>query len=92
MSDMKRCLCCGTFKSRHEEHNKEYTELVDLVLQCGDERQLLKLSDIMRNKITTCVTTSIGKDKLAYEEEDLWHVQVMVDALSMLRDKLQERQ
>lgn len=92
MSDMKRCLCCGTVKSRHEEHNKEYTELVDLVLQCGDERQLLKLSDIMRNKITTCVTTSIVKDKLAYEEKDLWHVQVMVDALIMLRDKLQERQ
>lgn len=92
MSDMKRCLCCGVVKGSYEEHNKEYTELVDLVLQCGDERQLLKLSDIMRNKITTCVTTSIGKDKLAYEEEDLWHVQVMVDALSMLRDKLQERQ
>lgn len=92
MSDMKRCLCCGVVKSHYEEHNKEYTDLVDLVLQCGDERQLLKLSDIMRNKITTCVTTSIGKDKLAYEEEDLWHVQVMVDALSMLRDKLQERQ
>ena len=53
MSNMKRCLCCGTVKSGHEEHNKEYTELVDLVLQCGDERQLLKLSDIMRNKITT---------------------------------------
>jgi hypothetical protein len=92
MSDMKRCLCCGVVKGSYEEHNKEYTELVDLVLQCGDERQLLKLSDIMRNKITTCVTTSIGKDKLAYEEEDLWHVQVMVDALSKLRDKLQERQ
>lgn len=92
MSDMERCLCCGVVKGSYEEHNKEYTELVDLVLQCGDERQLLKLSDIMRNKITTCVTTSIGKDKLAYEEEDLWHVQVMVDALSKLRDKLQERQ
>lgn len=92
MYDMKRCLCCGVVKSGHEEHNKEYTELVDLVLQCGDERQLLKLSDIMRNKITTCVTTSVGKDKLAYEEKDFWHVQVMVDALIMLRDKLQERQ
>lgn len=92
MSDMKRCLCCGVVKGSYEEHNKEYTDLVDLVLQCGDERQLLKLSEIMRNKITTCVTTSIGKDKLAYEEKDLWHVQVMVDALSMLRDKLQERQ
>lgn len=92
MTEMKRCLCCGVVKSDFEEHNDEYKALVDLVLQSGDERQLLKLSDIMRNKITTCVSTSIGKHKLAYEEKDLWHVSIMVDALSILRDKLQERQ
>lgn len=89
---MKRCHCCGVVQGGVDEHNLEYETLVRLIIESGDERQLLTLVDLMRAKITTCVSTSIGPHKLAYEDKDLWHVQVMLEATLILRDKLRDRQ
>lgn len=90
--EMKRCKLCGVKQSGVDEHNNEYEKLVSLVLRSGDERELLELIDLMRGKIITSVTTSIGSSKLAYEHREIYHVQVMYDAISMLRDKLISRQ
>lgn len=92
MSEMNRCHCCGTKQSSVEEHNDEYETLVRLILESGDERQLLTLIDLMRAKITTSVTTSVGEYKLAYEDKDLWHVQIISSAAIALQGKLLDRQ
>lgn len=92
MTEMKRCHCCGVKQGAVDEHNLEYETLIRLIMESGDERQLLTLVDLMRAKITTCVTTSLGPHKLAYKDEDLWHVQVMLEAILSLRDKLAARQ
>lgn len=87
MGEMKPCRCCGIKQSPVDEKNAEYETLVSLVLQCGDEKQLLTLIDIMRSKITTCVSSS-DPNKLPYPDKDLWHVQIMADAVMILQDKL----
>lgn len=89
---MKACHCCGVKQSGVDGHNSEYENLVRLILESGDERQLLSLIDIMREKITTCVRTSFGEHKLAYPEKELWHMQVIKDAAQLLIEKLKERQ
>ena len=90
--EMKCCRLCGIKQSGVDKHNNEYEKLVNLVLRSGDERELLELIDLMRAKIITSVTTSIGSGKLAYESRELYHVQVMYDAIAALRDKLISRQ
>lgn len=92
MSEMKACRCCGIRQNPVDEKNAEYETLVRLVLESGDERQLLTLIDLMRNKITTCVTTSQGPYLLAYPEKDLWHAQIMAASSAALVTKLLERQ
>lgn len=91
-AEMKPCRLCGVKQSGVDEHNNEYEKLVSLILRSGDERELLELIDIMRSKIITSVTTSVGSSKLAYEDRELYHVQVMHDAISLLREKLISRQ
>lgn len=91
-SEMKPCHCCGVKQSGVDKNNSEYEALVRLILESGDERQLLSLIDIMREKITTCVITSFGEHKLAYPEKELWHMQVINDAARLLIEKLKERQ
>ena len=49
MSEMKPCRCCGIKQSPVDEKNAEYETLVSLVLQCGDEKQLLTLIDSYRH-------------------------------------------
>ena len=88
MSEMKACRCCGTKQNPVEEKNAEYETLVRLVLESGDERQLVTLIDLMCNKITTCVTTSQGPYLLAYPEKDLWHAQIIQAAAAALCEKL----
>lgn len=90
MSEMKPCRCCGIKQNPVDEKNAEYETLVRLVLESGDEKQLLTLVDIMRAKITTCVS-SADPNKLAYPDKDLWHVQIMADAVMILQDKLLTR-
>lgn len=89
---MKKCRCCGTKQGGVDEHNQEYETLVRLILESGDERQLVTLIGLMHAKITMCVTTSLGPGKLAYEQKDLWHAQIISAASSKLTEKLLERQ
>lgn len=88
MDEMKECRCCGIRQNPVDEKNAEYETLVRLVLESGDERQLVTLVDLMRNKISTCVTTSQGPYLLAYPEKDLWHAQIISAASAALCEKL----
>ncbi len=92
MSEMKACRCCGIRQNPVDEKNAEYETLVHLVLESGDERQLLTLIDLMRAKITTGVSTSVGSGKLAYPQTELWHAQIISAAAYALVTKLLERQ
>lgn len=92
MSEMKACWCCGIRQNPVDEKNAEYETLVRMILESGDERQLLTLIDLMRAKITTGVSTSVGPSKLAYPQKELWHAQIISAASAALVCKLLERQ
>lgn len=91
MSELKRCMCCGVSQGNVDEHNDEYQRLVAMLLDCGDERQLLALIDLMRAKVITGVKTSIGDYKLAYPERELYHINVIRQAAAIISDKLKSR-
>lgn len=91
MSEMKSCHCGGIRQSPVEAKNAEYETLVRLVLESGDEKQLLTLIDIMRAKIITGVS-SLNPHKLAYPDQDLWKIQIIAAAASTLGQKLLDRQ
>ncbi len=91
MSELKRCKCCGVRSSGVEKPNDDYKKLISLILRSGDERELLDLIDIMRGKITTGVTTSIGSSKLAYPEEESWKVDVIAESAERISEKLKAR-
>jgi hypothetical protein len=46
---MKPCMLCGVTQSGVDKHNKEYESLVKMVLQTGNEKQLVNLIKIMSN-------------------------------------------
>lgn len=91
MSEMKPCMLCGVTQSGVDKPNKEYKSLVKMVLQTSNEKQLVNLIKIMSERITLCVGTSLGPNLLAYEDEELYNVEVISEASNKLKKMLETR-
>lgn len=88
MSEMKPCRLCGTTQSGVEKSNKLFDDLVKMVLQSGDEKQLVYLIRMMSGRITLEVMTSEGPNLIGYPEKGLQHAHILYSASERLRDKL----
>lgn len=88
---MCRCKLCGVESSSSEKHNGEYEELVELILQSGGEKQLVKLIQMFGERFCTGVSTSQGQNLLAYPKVDLYNTEVIAIASKKLQQMLNER-
>lgn len=81
----------GVTQSGVDKHNKEYESLVKMVIQTGNEKQLVNLIKIMSERIVLCVGTSLGSNLLAYEDKELYNVEVISEASNKLKKMLEAR-
>lgn len=91
MSNMSDCKLCGITSSSGTKHNPEYEQLVELILECGGEKQLVSLIEIFSKRFCTGVSTSLGKNLLAYEEKELYNADVIALASKKLQQMLADR-
>ena len=91
MSEMKSCRLCGVKQSGADKSNNQFDAIVKMVLDSGDEKQLVSLIRIMSERVTLCVSTSIGPNLLAYEGDSLAKARVISQASERLKRKLEIR-